>query len=187
MWAWNRIDRLQKEADGSGSGRQAAIPEIVRLGEGYSIVTEYTSFLVLENDGEYKRWKIDRRNALRVGRDRASQARVAEQLAKLREKSESVAMIPEERTLTLASAPAQPRQSTRTGPSANPGNVPTPSSPAPSAPRRSHDVSFDGSGGGGGGGGGGAGAIDPVSALALLGLGTVGILAKRGGRREKEK
>jgi hypothetical protein len=54
-------------------GRQVdrdAIAEVVRLGEAYSIATEYTSFLVLENDGEYQRWKIDQRNALRIARDR---------------------------------------------------------------------------------------------------------------------
>ncbi len=65
MWAWQKIDRLLKEADLSGS-RAKAVDEIVRLGEGYSIVTEYTSFIVLENDAEYQRWKIDRRNLLRL-------------------------------------------------------------------------------------------------------------------------
>ena len=67
MWAWRRIDGLLKEADRTGS-RDAAISEVVRLGEGYSIVTEYTSFIVLENDAEYLRWKIARNNVLRTGR-----------------------------------------------------------------------------------------------------------------------
>jgi Ca-activated chloride channel family protein len=86
MWAWHRVERLLREADREGS-RAAVVDEIVRLGEGFSIVTEYTSFLVLENDGEYQRWKIERRNALRLGRDRANQERVRRQLADLRTKA----------------------------------------------------------------------------------------------------
>lgn len=84
MWAWHKVQRLLKEADRNG-GRGPVIPEIVRLGEGYSIATEYTSFLVLENDSEYKRWKIDRKNALRIERDRESQQRLQNTLSKLRQ------------------------------------------------------------------------------------------------------
>ncbi|MDA0989909.1 MAG: VWA domain-containing protein [Verrucomicrobia bacterium] len=73
MWAWHRVDVLQKAADRSGT-REQVIDEIVELGETYSIVTEYTSFLVLENDAEYQRWKIDRRNARRMADDRRAQA-----------------------------------------------------------------------------------------------------------------
>jgi len=69
MWAWKRIDQLLKTADRTGS-RQQVVDEIINLGETYSIVTEYTSFLVLENDAEYKRWKIERRNSRRMDRDR---------------------------------------------------------------------------------------------------------------------
>jgi Ca-activated chloride channel family protein len=83
MWAWKRVDQLQKSADRTGS-RNAVIDEIIRLGEAYSIVTEYTSFLVLENDGEYQRWKIDRRNALRLDRDRQAQEQRRKQLEALR-------------------------------------------------------------------------------------------------------
>ena len=86
MWAWHRVDRLLKQADASGT-RTPVIDEIVRLGEGYSIVTEYTSFVVLENDAEYKRWKIDRKNALRIARDRRQQKAVASRLARLREQA----------------------------------------------------------------------------------------------------
>jgi Ca-activated chloride channel family protein len=188
MWAWNRIDRLQKEADASGSGREAVKPEIVRLGEGYSIATEYTSFLVLENDGEYQRWKIDRRNSLRVARDQASGARVAEELAKLRERSEKTVAAAEDRTLTLSSAaPASGAAPAVTppvnrAPASSSGPVATPSTPSPSP--RSHDISFGGGSSGGGSGGGGA--IDPISGIVLVGMGTLGILAKKSGRREKE-
>ncbi len=86
MWAWKRIDQLLKKADRTGS-RQDVIDEVIRLGEGYSIVTEYTSFLVLENDNEYKRWNIDRKNSLRVNRDRKSQAKIREQLEAIRNRS----------------------------------------------------------------------------------------------------
>lgn len=86
MWAWHRVNRLLKDADRQGD-RSPAIPEIVRLGEQFSIVTEYTSFLVLENDAEYQRWKIERRNLDRVGRDRDAQAKLQAQLETIRNKA----------------------------------------------------------------------------------------------------
>ena len=86
MWAWRRIDGLLKAADRDGN-RAGVAPEIVRLGEGYSIVTEYTSFLVLENDAEYQRWKLARGNLTRVGRDRRAQELVRSQLESMRVKA----------------------------------------------------------------------------------------------------
>src|SRR5216117_3998689 len=86
MWAWRRIDGLLKEADRSGS-RDAAMSEVVRLGEGYSIVTEYTSFIVLENDAEFQRWKIARNNVLRNERDRRAQEMVRLQFDSMRAKA----------------------------------------------------------------------------------------------------
>lgn len=86
MWAWHRVNRLLKDADRQGD-RSPAIPEIVRLGEQFSIVTEYTSFLVLENDAEYQRWKIERRNLDRVGRDREAQVKLHAQLDSIRNKA----------------------------------------------------------------------------------------------------
>jgi Ca-activated chloride channel family protein len=86
MWASKRIDRLLKTADRNGS-RESAIPEVVSLGEAYSIVTEYTSFLVLENDAEYQRWKIERRNDRRVSDERGAQTRRAADLETLRAKA----------------------------------------------------------------------------------------------------
>ena len=83
MWAFHKVQRLLKEADRTGS-RESVINEVVRLGEGYSIVTEYTSFLVLENDAEYQRWSLDRRNALRLQRDRKRQSEFDAQLAAMR-------------------------------------------------------------------------------------------------------
>jgi Ca-activated chloride channel family protein len=86
MWAQKRIGRLLKNAD-RRNDRQSVLDEVVRLGETYSIVTEYTSFLVLENDGEYQRWKIERRNQQRLLRDRSAQTRRAQALEALREKA----------------------------------------------------------------------------------------------------
>ena len=86
MWAWHRIDALLKTSD-APARREQVIPEIVRLGEEFSIVTEYTSFLVLENDAEFQRWKIERRNAARLARDRQSQAVRETALTALRQKA----------------------------------------------------------------------------------------------------
>jgi Ca-activated chloride channel family protein len=86
MWAWHKVQRLLGAADRTGS-RDAAVNEVVRLGEAYSIATEYTSFLVLENDAEYQRWQIERKNALRVERDRRKQEALRADLEKLNEKT----------------------------------------------------------------------------------------------------
>lgn len=86
MWAWHKVQRLLKEGDRAGS-HAAVANEIVRLGEAYSIVTEYTSFLVLENDAEYQRWKIDRRNVLRSQRDRDSQQKLIADFEAIRNKA----------------------------------------------------------------------------------------------------
>ena len=86
LWAWHRINSLLKEGDRKGD-RSPVAPEIVRLGEDFSIVTEYTSFLVLENDAEYQRWKIARRNLAATSRDRQVQAKRREQLDAMRNKA----------------------------------------------------------------------------------------------------
>jgi len=86
LWASKRINSLLKDADRKGD-RSPIIPEIVRLGEDFSIVTEYTSFLVLENDVEYQRWKISRKNVESNNRDRTAQAQVREQLETIRNKA----------------------------------------------------------------------------------------------------
>jgi Ca-activated chloride channel homolog len=86
LWASRRINSLLKGADRRGD-RGPVIPEIVRLGEDYSVATEYTSFLVLENDAEYQRWKINRKNLTRIGRDRQVLAKRREQLDTIRNKA----------------------------------------------------------------------------------------------------
>jgi len=86
MWALKRIDNLLKR-NRKDRDRKNVVDEVIRLGETYAIVTEYTSFLVLENDAEYKRWKIDRRNLMRLDRDRAAQAKRQTQLDAIRNKA----------------------------------------------------------------------------------------------------
>ncbi len=158
MWAWQKIDRLLKESALAGS-RTPVINEIVRLGEGYSIVTEYTSFIVLENDAEYQRWKIDRRNLVRLGRDRKQQQQLQAELSRARDRS--LAQVGPRLNEADQLATAEP----------TPANRPPASLPA-SATRR--DLDFIPSDSGGGHRGGGGGAFDPISgsiALAMAGLG----------------
>lgn len=182
MWAWHRVDRLLKEADRNGS-RDSVTAEIIRLGEGYSIVTEYTSFLVLENDGEYKRWNLKRRNALRMERDLAAQQAVRDELEQIRAKAAN-AMGPAapdsqnivnpiiEREAQVASN--QPQTQTQQQTQNNSSNRSQPQrQPEPS---RGQDFNF------GGGGGGGGGAVDPITAgivLVLAGSGLTAVLRKK--------
>jgi len=88
MWAWRRVEELLRAADATGSRGQAA-PEVVRLGQAYSIATEFTSFIVLENDAEYRRWRIQRRNALRLERDRKAHRRLEGELEAMRKRAEA--------------------------------------------------------------------------------------------------
>jgi Ca-activated chloride channel family protein len=151
MWAWHRVKRLLEQADRAGS-RDAVIDEIVRLGEGFSIVTEYTSFLVLENDAEYQRWKIERRNALRIERDRAKQERVRERLAELRRQKAALGPIEARELSEQAHRTARAQPPTRQLRSTQPRREPA----------RGWDLDL-------GGGGGGGGAWDPWS-VALVGV-----------------
>jgi Ca-activated chloride channel family protein len=195
MWAWHRIQKLMETG---GSARNTN--EIVRLGEAFSIVTEYTSFLVLENDAEYDRWKIERRNLLRINRDRTEQARVRNELDRLRQEAfdrialnqstdfdakkqrRDLAMAPQQRqNPAMNQAPATRQNTTRVRP-------PRPSQPQTQPDwqpeRRRHESrGFDFNIGGGGGGGG---ALDPISAgLALALIGGCGARTVR--RRKNEE
>jgi Ca-activated chloride channel family protein len=160
MWAWKRIDGILKEADASGS-RSAVIPEIIRLGEGYQIVTEYTSFLVLENDAEYQRWKISRTNLRKSETDRLAQLAVNSQLEAIRNKA--LANIGPEAVAPASKAPAPMQVSSASGNSMdlNLGN----SQPAPASSRRGFNL----------GGGGGSGPVGPIF---LLVIGGVGLFAR---------
>lgn len=74
MWAWKRCDELMQEVRGRGE-TPTRVEAIVDLGKEYSIVTPYTSFLVLENDQQYRQFGIDQRNARQIADDRAAQDR----------------------------------------------------------------------------------------------------------------
>jgi Ca-activated chloride channel family protein len=137
MWAWKRIDGLLKRADRAGS-RDPVLPEVIRLGEAFSIVTEYTSFLVLENDAEYQRWKIERRNRARMDRDRRAQAQREAELEQIRTRaSADIGPAP----LLAAAKPASaPAPAVKTGGSPKPAPQVTPGSPARQLRPRSRDI-----------------------------------------------
>ena len=87
MWATRRVERLTGRLGGLRLYKQvsAAVADIVTLGESFSIVTPHTSFIVLENDTEYRRWKIDRTNALRIPHDRADRDAMKKRMKILRD------------------------------------------------------------------------------------------------------
>ncbi len=148
MWASKRIDHLLKQVR-RGSDRQRSIDEVIRLGEAFSIVSEYTSFLVLENDSEYQRWKIDRRNQGRIRRDRTAQAKRQQQLEAIRNKA----------LLNIGPPSAAVAKAIPTNPAATPGAQPgrqTATDPSPTGQphRQSRDFNF--------GGGSGSGPVGPL-------------------------
>jgi MprA protease rhombosortase-interaction domain-containing protein len=174
-WASHRVARLMDEDRRSGTPGAMRKP-IVQLCEDYSIVSEYASFIVLENDAEYQRWAIERKNSTRLGRDRAALDARRDALRVLREKA--VANLgPDATTRTTAVKPApgagvpsvDAASQSPTTPDAEPQFAD--SAPRPSA--RNFDF------GGGGGGGGGGGAIDPVSGVALLSIAGLGAWTSR--------
>ena len=161
MWAWHKVQRLLRQADRQGD-RSGAIPEIVRLGEAYSIASEYTSFIVLENDAEYKRWQIKRRNALRVGRDRKAQQVLRDELEALRNQAASQIGPADGKAAAPATNATPVPQAAPTGPAV---------SQAP-APGRSRGWDIDLPGGGGG-------ALDPISVLGILLMGATTFFSRR--------
>jgi Ca-activated chloride channel family protein len=164
MWASHQVTRLLDDMRRTGDS-PIAINEVVSLCEQYSIVSEYASFIVLENDAEYQRWKIDRRNAARIDRDRAAQAQLRMQLEQFRDAS-LAEMIPQKNSLPQQVASRDLQLPQAQAPSTMPQ--------AAGQPRREPGRSFDLMSNGGGGG-----AIDPVTGLIALGLGGVGALSAR--------
>ena len=147
--------------------------------EAYSIVTEYTSFLVLENDAEYQRWDIERKNLLRTGRDRKQQQLVRNRLETLRE--EALADLAPKQEIAkpqVANRPSLPKPVDQ---------VATRNTPAPAPPRttgrdldftsRSRSPSF----------GGGGGAFDPITGVIALGLAGLGAASRRKRRPTSRK
>jgi Ca-activated chloride channel family protein len=155
MWAWRHVERLFEEERTAGSPKHR--DEIVKLCEGYSIASQYASFLVLENDAEFQRWKIERRNVNRTKRDLVAHAALRQRLEQLRDQAaaQQARALPETSTETAAldNSPALPVSNGSPAPDARP-------SPAFQSPASSRN----------GGGGGGGGAIDPLSAAIAAGL-----------------
>ena len=162
MWAFRRVERLLDDGRRAGTVDTA---EVVRLCEAYSIASEYASFIVLENDGEYQRWKIERRNAARVERDDRALAAVRERLEAMRRKAEQQAgpVDPDARPSPAPAGPAASQAPTVRQTQA--------SRPAPAQSRRGFDLPAPRRGGGG--------AIDPVSGVVLLVAGSGGLLLLR--------
>jgi Ca-activated chloride channel family protein len=152
MWAWHRINTLMR-GESNATRSQRAIGEIVRLGEAYSITSQYTSFIVLENDAEYKRWQITQRNALRIARDRKQQQRVQKELASLRQ------------TAQVNIGPGAPVKQVKTTTTTQE----TASNQAPARQNRSSEHSWNF----------GGGAMDPVTGLIIFALAMFVIIAAR--------
>jgi len=163
MWAFERTQTLMDRLRAGGGTDPQVIDEIVRLCEGYSIVSEYASFIVLENEGEYARWRIERRNANRVVRDRAARDRLRDEFQRLRD--ESLAKIG-----PAKSVPSSEQTSQSIDAVSAPGmNVPLANDAAQVTPQPQGtpgDFSMPGPNSGGGGGG----AIDPISGALAGGL-----------------
>ncbi|MEX2171387.1 MAG: VIT and VWA domain-containing protein [Pirellulales bacterium] len=169
MWAWKHVDQLLASARQRGE-TASVVDEIVKLCEEFAIVSEYASFIVLENDGEYQRWKIERKNLQRLERDRTAQAQVKKQLEVLRNEALSKLGPAGDSGSQLATKAPQPlTPSLDQAPSA-----PTASNPNPPT-NRGFDIDLPG--------GSGGGAIDPLSAA--IGLGVAGASALAARRRKQ--
>ncbi len=147
MWAWHRIARLREVWRDGGAAAEPARDEIIRLGQAYSIATELTSFIVLENDAEYRRWKIERRNVLRIGRDRAAQTEVDASLANVRRRSVEGLGPATRKTTRAEKTPAGVRSPSSLPVARSPLPSRSPSAPTPGSSGRPF---FSGGGGGGG-------------------------------------
>lgn len=163
MWASHRVERLM--AQGRTEGSKGQLDEIVRLCEGYSIASPYASFIVLENDAEYGRWKIERRNATRIQRDRKAQTVVREKLEQLRrDTAQQVGPRPADKVVERGDGSrTEPTQLARQD--------------QPRAADQPGDLNVDVQGGPSTGAGGGA--IDPLTALATAVLAGMGWACRR--------
>ncbi len=167
MWAFQRVEELMNQLRQNqlqrGTDNSRLVEQIVQLCESYSIVSEYASFIVLENDAEYERWSIKRRNLSRAGRDREAQAALREELSKLRE--DSIARLGPT-TETPGPAPVNAQAVDRVN------TMPKSSTPVPSTvtDARSRNLDFFPSDNSSGGSVSGGGAIDPITGLLAAGV-----------------
>lgn len=178
MWASHRVDRLLREVR-SGQQPKSRVNEVVSLCENYSIVSEYASFIVLENDAEYQRWKIERRNASRLARDRQAQAAVQQKLQQLREQSLArLGPAPDAKPQLTSTRPAERPTESSPAQRVNPSRPPTTPQQRPARRRRGFDLMPNV--------GGGGGAFDPVSAAIVFGLAGAGAAATRRRRNRND-
>jgi Ca-activated chloride channel family protein len=185
MWAFQKVEQEMAALRDSGPS-EARVQKIVQLCEGFSIAGEYASFIVLENDAEYKRWAIERRNAIRVKRDDASRIRLRDELQ--RQRDESLAKLgpvtpePAAAPKQLAvNTPSNPSAASPTSPQGLPQSLPPvtqPSPPASNSIRPTYVPDNSGSSWGGSGGG----ALDPLTATLALSL-----AAAAGATRRKKR
>ncbi len=178
MWAWRRVQRLLARARKTGSAGEVR-QRIVSLGERYSIATRFTSFIVLENNEEYRRWKIERRNLRRLERDRAAQKKLEEKLAELRKK---------------AAAKVGPSPGPKESPANKEAKAEAENGVASQKPaaKRTQDETGDDSGSGRGrgrdldvpsdGGGAGGGAFGPIGGALAVGLAGLWLVRRRNKR-----
>lgn len=166
MWAWHQVQAVMDTIRSQGE-RPDRVERIVELCEGYSITSQYASFIVLENDAEYRRWKIDRRNATRIERDRAARKRLGETFEQLKR--------PDDGQVDPESG-KQPEGSSQTAGKRRPQRDRQRVSVQPARPG-DLDIASPGSASQSSGGGGGC--LDPVSALIAAGLGSAGLAARR--------
>ncbi|MEM8732671.1 MAG: VIT domain-containing protein [Planctomycetota bacterium] len=173
MWAYDKVQMLMNRRR-AGVASTGATEEIVALCENYSIVSEFASFIVLENDAEYQRWSIERRNAKRILRDRAAQEGRRQRLEELRNASlarlgpkENASETQQKSSEPVADSDLAKSQQGMPMPSSS---VPMDSSPPPRS--RQGDMNLPSMPGGGG-------AIDPVTGLLALGAAGVSALAAR--------
>lgn len=196
MWAYSAVQSLMNQIRESGETTELK-EEVVRLCEGYSIVSEYASFIVLENDQEYKRWKIERRNATRIQRDRQAQVKTREKLKQLRERSLRNMGPKEPNTNQASNNKTRSQDSAATPVSKSDGsreatrevstrNQDLQLGPTPDQPTRSRQTDERRSGERRRGGSGG-GAIDPISATICLGLGGAAAWRRRRKMQTAEK
>jgi Ca-activated chloride channel family protein len=175
MWAYANVQTLMNEVRKTGETPKLK-ESIVQLCEGYSIVSQYASFIVLENDREYRRWKIERRNATRIQRDRKARKKVQDQLKEMRDAS-------------LASLGPQTGGNKKSGAGRKPvdqvtsnNNFPIVDTTQPVS-TRNRDLDLGSTtpsrNNRSRGGEGGGGAIDPITASICLGLGGAAAARRR--------